>query len=78
MHRYYCFSRAIIYCRWIENGALVENFMEILPLIKADAQSIYSVLIERLGKHDVQYHKLGWVLMVQQHLQEREPTCKHF
>jgi len=35
-----------IYCR---NGAPVEHFMEILPLKKADAESIYSVLIEWLG-----------------------------
>jgi len=32
--------------------------MEILPLKKANAQSIYSVLIEWLGKHGVQCHKL--------------------
>jgi len=43
-----------IYCRWIENGAPVQHFMEILLLIKADAESIYSVLIEWLGKHGVQ------------------------
>jgi len=33
--------------------------MEILPLKKADAESIYSVLIKRLGKHGVQCHKMA-------------------
>jgi len=34
------------YCNWIENGVPDEHFMEMLPLKKADAESIYSVLIE--------------------------------
>jgi len=45
-----------IYCRWMENGAPVGNFREVLP--GADAEFIYSVLIEWLGKHYVQCHKL--------------------
>ena len=32
--------------------------MEILPLKKADAESIYSVLIDWLNKKNVQCHKL--------------------
>ena len=31
-----------VYCRWVENGVPVEHFMEILPLKKTNAQSIYS------------------------------------
>ena len=30
-----------VYCRWVENGVPVEHFMEILPLKKTNAQSIY-------------------------------------
>ena len=47
-----------IYCRWVENGSPVEHFMEILPLKKADAESIYSVLIDWIKKKNVQCHKL--------------------
>ena len=36
------------------NILCVEHFMEILPLKKTDAESIYSVLIEWLEKHDIQ------------------------
>ena len=32
-----------VYCWWVENGVPVEHFMEILPLKKTNAQSIYSV-----------------------------------
>ena len=35
-----------VYCRWVEDGVPVEHFMEILPLKKTDAQSIYSVLLD--------------------------------
>ena len=35
-----------ILCHWVENVSLVEHFMEILCLQKADAESIYSVLID--------------------------------
>ena len=34
-----------VYCRWVENCAPVEH-MEIFPLKKTDAQSIYSVLLD--------------------------------
>ena len=66
-----------IYCRWVENGSLVEHFMEILPLKKADAESI---LIDWLKKKNVQCHKLvgmGFDLMVLQHLQETNLEFKH-
>ena len=47
-----------VYCRWVENGVPVEHFMEILPLKKTNAQSIYSVLLDWLKKKDLQCSKL--------------------
>ena len=47
-----------VYCRWVENGVPVEHFMEICPLKKTDAQSIYSVLLDWLKKKDLQCNKL--------------------
>ena len=47
-----------VYCRWVENGVSVEHFMEILPLKKTNAQSIYSVLLDWLKKKDLQCSKL--------------------
>ena len=47
-----------VYCRWVENGVSVEHFMEILPLKRTDAQSIYSVLLDWPKKKDLQYNKL--------------------
>ena len=32
-----------VYCRWVEDGVPVQHFMEIIPLKKTEAQSIYSV-----------------------------------
>ena len=47
-----------VYCRWVENGVPVEHFMEILPLKKTNAQSIYSVLLDWLKKKNLQCSKL--------------------
>ena len=47
-----------IFCHWVENGSPVEHFMEILGLKKADAESIYSVLIDWLKTKNVMCHKL--------------------
>lgn len=47
-----------IFCRWVDNGSPVEHFMEILPLKKADAESIYTVLIDWLNKKNIQCRKL--------------------
>ena len=47
-----------VYCRWVENEVPVEHFMEICPLKKTDAQSIYSVLLDWLKKKDFQCNKL--------------------
>ena len=32
-------------CRWIEDGVPVEQFVETLPMKKADAESIHSALV---------------------------------
>ena len=37
-----------IFCRRVQNGSPVEHFKEILGLKKADAESIYLVLIDWL------------------------------
>ena len=47
-----------VYCRWVENGGPLEHFMEIRPLKKTNAQSIYSVLLDFLKKKDLQCSKL--------------------
>ena len=40
-----------VFCRWEEGGVPVECFLEIIPLKKADAETIYSTLIECLKKN---------------------------
>ena len=47
-----------IFCRWEENGSPIEHFMEILPLKRCDAESIYSTLIKWLKKKGVQCRKM--------------------
>ena len=47
-----------MFCHWVKNGSPVEHFMEIVRLKKADAESIYSVLIDWLKTKNVQCHKL--------------------
>ena len=39
-----------VFCRWEEDGVPVECFLEIIPLKKADAETIYSTLIECLNR----------------------------
>ena len=46
------------FCHSVENGSPVKHFIEILGLKKADAESIYSVLINWLNTKNVQSHKL--------------------
>ena len=45
-------------CRWVENGLPVEHFIEIIPLKKADAQTIYETLVVCLKVKGVQISKL--------------------
>ena len=42
----------IICCHWVESGGPEQHFIEILPLKKANAESIYSALVEyiQLGR----------------------------
>ena len=47
-----------IVCRWVENGLPVEHFIEIIPLKKADARSIYETLVDCLRTKGVQISKL--------------------
>ena len=47
-----------IFCRWIEDGLPVEHFMEIVPLKKADAATIYFTLVDYLKQKNVQLSKL--------------------
>ena len=39
--------------RWVENGLPVEYFIELLPLKKADANTIYETLIDFLKKKEL-------------------------
>ena len=47
-----------IFCRWIEDGVPVEHFMEIIPLKKADAATIYSTLVDCLKQKNIRLSKL--------------------
>ena len=47
-----------IFCHWEENGSPVVHFMEIFPLKRCNAESIYSDLIEWLKKKSVQCQKM--------------------
>ena len=44
----------IICCRWVESGVPEEHFIEILPLKKANAESIYSALVEYCREKNIQ------------------------
>ncbi len=67
-----------VYCRWVENGVPVEHFMEILPLKKTNAHSIYSMLLDWLKKKDLQCSKLiGMGFDGGQHTLGRNWVCKH-
>ena len=37
-----------VVCHWVGNGLPVEHFIEIIPLKKADAQTIYATLVDWL------------------------------
>ena len=47
-----------ICCRWVESGVPEENFIEILPLKKANAESIYSALVEYCREKNIQLGRL--------------------
>ena len=54
----YVVEELSIYCRWVEEGVPVEHFLEIVPLKKADALSIYTSIIGCLTKKMVPLGKL--------------------
>ena len=43
-----------ICCRWVESGGPEEHFIEILPLKKANAESIYSASVEYCREKNIQ------------------------
>ena len=47
-----------ICCRWVESDVPEEHFIEILPLKKANAESIYSALVEYCRGKNIQLRKL--------------------
>ena len=47
-----------VYCRWEEGGSPEEHFLEIIHLKQANAESIYSSLVECLKDKDLQVSKI--------------------
>ena len=47
-----------ICCRWVERSVPEENSIEILPLKKANAESIYSALVEYCKEKNIQLGRL--------------------
>ena len=47
-----------ICCRWVESGVPEEHFIEILPLKKAYAESVYSALVEYCREKNIQLGRL--------------------
>ena len=47
-----------ICCHWVESGVPEEHFIEILTLKKADAESIYSTLVEHCREKNIQLGRL--------------------
>ena len=47
-----------IYCRWFEDGLPVEHFLDIIPLTKTDAKTIYTTLVDVLRVKDIPLSKL--------------------
>ena len=47
-----------VFCRWEEGGVPVECFLDFIPLKKADAETIYSTLIECLKKKNLQVGRI--------------------
>ena len=42
-----------LFCRWIENGEHTEHFIDLLPMERTDAESIYSALVECLKSKNI-------------------------
>ena len=68
-----------IFCRWVEDGVPIEHFFGIVPLKKADAVTIHSILIKFLNKKEIQLGKLvGMGLMELQHFLESTMVCRAY
>ena len=46
------------FCRWVESGVPEEHFIEILSLKKANAESIFSALVEYCREKNIQLGRL--------------------
>ena len=53
-----CIEELLLYCRWEEGGSPEEHFLDIIHLKKADAESIYSAVIECLKQKNLQVRKI--------------------
>ena len=47
-----------VFFRWVEDGEPVEHFFDVIPLKKADAESIYSTLIDWFKQKGIPLNKL--------------------
>ena len=47
-----------LFCQWIENGEPTEHFIDLLPMKRTDAESIYSALVECLKVRTYQLSNL--------------------
>ena len=47
-----------ICCHWVESGVPEEHFIETLPLKKANAESVYSALVEYCREKNIQLGRL--------------------
>ena len=48
-----------ICCCWVESGIPEEHFIEILPLKKANGESIYSAIVEYCREKNIQLGRRG-------------------
>ena len=52
------FEELSICCRWVSNGVPVEHFIGILPLKKADAESVHLAIVDFLKSRGIQLSRL--------------------
>jgi hypothetical protein len=53
-----CVEELSVFCRWEANGVPVERFLEIISLKKADAETIYTSIIECLKAKNLQVGRI--------------------
>ena len=53
-----CIEELSLYCRWEEGGVSEEHFLDIIHLKKADAESIYSAMIQCLKQKTLQVSQI--------------------